>query len=341
MYETILSKMDSEQYDDNVVKEYLSKAAERRIAILVQDQAALVATGAADVESLQEVMKKFGDPSTVTDLDGINIVTDDLEELYNDLVQGQGLRWRLKSLNEALGSLRQGNFGFVFARPETGKTTFLASELTYMAAQLPENRPIVWFNNEQAGKEVKSRIYQAALGLTYEELWGNIKENRQKYNEYMKKRLILVDEATMSKKYVERACKALNPGMIVFDQIDKIKGFQSDRNDLELKAIYQWARELAKTYGPTIGICQAGASGEGKPYLTMDDVDSSKTGKQGEADWILGIGVKHDEGAETMRYMHLSKNKLRGDPDTDPQMRHGKWNCFIDPLIARYRDFDD
>ena len=30
--------------------------------------------------------------------------------------------------------------------------------------------------------------------------------------------------------------------------MDKIKGFKADRNDLELKAIYQWAREIAKKY---------------------------------------------------------------------------------------------
>jgi replicative DNA helicase len=72
--------------------------------------------------------------------------------------------WRLKSLNTALGSLRMGDFGFVFARPETGKTTFLASEVTFMAEQTEGN--ILWFNNEEQGGKVKSRCYQATLGLT-------------------------------------------------------------------------------------------------------------------------------------------------------------------------------
>lgn len=74
-------------------------------------------------------------------------ISDDLEELADSAVKQQGLRWRLSTLNQMLGSLRKGDFGFIFARPETGKTTFLASETTFMAEQLsPDSGPIIWFN---------------------------------------------------------------------------------------------------------------------------------------------------------------------------------------------------
>lgn len=74
-------------------------------------------------------------------------VTDNLDELFNSTIAKSGLRWRLNWLNKALGSLRPGDFGFIFARPETGKTTFLASEVGYMATQLTEeDGPIIWFN---------------------------------------------------------------------------------------------------------------------------------------------------------------------------------------------------
>ena len=72
-----------------------------------------------------------------------NFVTDDLDELYNETIHKPGLRWRLNALNRSLGSLRKGDFGFIFARPETGKTTFLASEISYFAEQC--NSPILWF----------------------------------------------------------------------------------------------------------------------------------------------------------------------------------------------------
>lgn len=71
-------------------------------------------------------------------------VTDDLDTLLNECVSTPGLRWRQQSLNTSLGSLRKGDFGFIFARPETGKTTFLADQTAHFLTQV--NSPILWFN---------------------------------------------------------------------------------------------------------------------------------------------------------------------------------------------------
>lgn len=263
-------------------------------------------------------------------------VTDDLEEIYNDTVHIPGLKWRLPSLNESLGSLRKGDFGFVFARPETGKTTFLASEVSYFAEQA--ERPILWFNNEEGGKKVKARIFQASLGLTLPELYSDRKKS---YNDYIyrtKGNILLYDNATATKRNIEKIIKDINPSLVIFDQIDKIKGFNADRNDLRLGSIYIWARELAKSYCPIIGVCQSDVSGEGKKWLTMDNVAESKTAKQAEADFILGIGATHEIGMEFVRYLHLSKNKLSGDETSDPSLRHGRMEVLIDPQRARYKE---
>ena len=60
---------------------------------------------------------------------------------------------------------------------------------------------------------------------------------------------------------------------------------------------------------------------------------------KGEAiDWILGIGKSNDSGYERIRFFNISKNKLMGDSDSDPRLRHDKWEALIDPEHARYRD---
>lgn len=86
--------------------------------------------------------------ATPTPTNELKFVTKSLKELYEHNVKQTGLRWRLRTLNEMLGSLRPGDFGFIFARPESGKTTFLASEVTYFAEQAHEKQlgPIIWFN---------------------------------------------------------------------------------------------------------------------------------------------------------------------------------------------------
>jgi hypothetical protein len=131
--------------------------------------------------------------------------------------------------------------------------------------------------------------------------------------------------------------EATNPALIIFDQIDKIKGFKADRNDLELKAIYQWAREIAKKYAPVIAVSQASGEADNKLWLTMNMVDGSKTAKQGEADWMLGIG-KEADNTSRLRYFSILKNKLIGDDDTLPDLRHGSTQVLIKPEVARYED---
>ena len=148
----------------------------------------------------------------------------------------------------------------------------------------------------------------------------------------------LKDKVGIHKNEIESICRKYQPSLIIFDQIDKIAGFDADREDLRLGAIYIWARELAKNYAPVIGVCQSDGSGEGVRWLTMSNVANAKTSKQAEADWILGIGAIHDTGWEKVRFFHLSKNKLTGDPDSDPSKRHAKWEVLIKPEIARYAD---
>jgi len=263
-------------------------------------------------------------------------VSDDLDTLLNETIKQPGLRWRLQCLNGSLGSLRKGDFGFIFSRPETGKTTFLASEVSNFLSQCSGN--ILWFNNEEQGSKVMLRVYQAYFGVTLETLYGNIKHYRDLFQEQSGGRFKLYDSAQINKDTVEALSKKLLPSLIIFDQIDKITGFKADREDLLLGSIYQWARELAKRYAPVIGVTQADGSGEGVRWLTMANVANAKTAKQAEADWILGIGSIHDSGWESIRFLNISKNKLMGDTDSDPKQRHGKLQCLIEPEHARYRD---
>jgi hypothetical protein len=283
------------------------------------------------LDSLEEVVEESPE-----DL----FVTDDLELLVNDVMESQGLRWRLQTMNKMVGSLRQGDFGFLFKRPETGGTTFLASEFTYMAEQAKERGmgPILWCNNEEQGSKVMLRCYQAVFGITQQELYTNLPHYKEQYEATIGNHIKIYDNARVTKQDVEKICKDINPSVIIFDQIDKVVWTDGERYDLKMKAIYQWARELAKTYGVVMGVCQAGGTAEGKKYLNMNDVDSSHTAKQGEADFMIGIGKTNTDGEEYMRFLSICKNKLAGDIDSDPQLRHGKMPVIIQPEIARYCD---
>jgi len=317
----------------NLLNEHRRRGLAGDLAKLALD----VEDGSADPQSLIEKFKDF-EVDEVTDkkFDFQNM---SLKHIYDEQDNYPGLRWRLNWLNKSLGSLRKGNFGFVFARPETGKTTFLASEITHMIKQTDGD--IIWFNNEESNRVVADRINQAFAGVERRILKGQQQAAYEKqYEDIVGDRIKLVGneitESTDPKK-IEEILKATNPALIIFDQIDKIKGFKADRNDLELKAIYQWAREIAKKYAPVIAVSQASGEADGKLWLTMNMVDGSKTSKQGEADWMLGIG-KEQDNTSRLRYFNILKNKLPGDDDTLPDLRHGSTQVLIKPEIARYED---
>lgn len=332
-YEILLNKVSEAQADDTIVEDYLKALKDRKLARVAATISLEVSEGRRPIADLLDHMSAIEEQETI--IKEYSFVTDDIEELYQSQIARPGLRWRLHCLNRSLGSLRRGDFGFIFARPETGKTTFLASEVTWMAKQA--DGPVLWINNEEQGEKVKLRCVQASLGITLDQVKHNRELAQQRYDTYVGNKIKIYDNAIIHKHEVEDMCKQLQPKLIIFDQLDKIKGFDADRPDTMYGKIYQWARELAKVYCPVIGVCQAAGTAEGQANLTMDMVAEAKTSKQAEADWIIGIGT--DE-AHMVRNLNICKNKLQGDEDTVPLLRSAPSKVLLKPLIARYEDLN-
>ena len=333
----MLSILETAEIGDDVMHQLLVDMKQRDIAEKLGIASFEMSEGKRTLTDIKEIYDSFGDVEAK--LNEIQPVTDDLDAIYNATVGTPGLRWRLGSLNRMLGSLRKGDFGFIFARPETGKTTFLASEVSHFATQAQS--PILWINNEEQGAKVMTRLYQASLGVTLEQLMRNRHESKEIYLRNTNRNVVLIDESSIHRRQIEDLCRKYQPSLVVIDQIDKIKGFAGDREDLKLGAVYIWARELAKEYCPVIGVCQADGTAEGVKWLNMGHVTNAKTSKQAEADFIVGIGATNEQGKEGTRYINISKNKLQGDPDTDPKRRHGFCEVIIEPEIARYKDIGE
>ncbi len=283
-----------------------------------------------------KTLSEINNNNSVGDENDFDFFSTDIEEVIANDKQEPGLLWRLDSLNRALGPIRKGNLGFIVARPESGKTQFVLDQGSYMMGQA--DGYVLHLNNEEAATAVLPRYYQASLGWTREQVFANPQKAKNEFYKRGGDKLLFVDKAHISAKLVEKICEKYKPKLIISDQMDKIEGFANDREDLRLGMIYRWHRELAKEYCPVMGLTQANGSGEGVKWLDMGHVANSATAKQAEADWILGIGKIHDSGYETLRFLHLSKNKLPGWEQSDPNMRHGKWEILSNPNIVRYID---
>ena len=99
--------------------------------------------------------------------------------------------------------------------------------------------------------------------------------------------------------------------VIFIDQLDKIRiDGEFSRGDERLKELYCRSRELAKRHNVAVwAVSQASYDAHGRESIDYSMLDGSKTGKAGEADIIVGIGVAEHEEFRTIKF---SKNKING-----------------------------
>jgi replicative DNA helicase len=300
-----------------------------------------------DINILREITKLAEEAET--DLDRKiehKFIEDDIGELLKSDENHTGLSWRLSCLSEHMRPMIAGDFGIVAGRPDTGKTSFLASELTYLAPQIREafkaDRPAIWFNNEGPGKRIKPRLYQAALDISITQMIDLHKKGKlvQAYKEAIDgvDRIKIMDIHDFWNYEVEEVIKKYNPALIVYDMIDNIKFAGQNagaRTDQVLESMYGWARKACVKYD-AIGICTSQISNEGDGLLfpTMGMLKDSKTGKQGACDFQIMIGRSNDFNSEHTRGIGIVKNKLRVDGKPgDPRAE-----VIFDGNRSRYRD---
>ena len=294
-----------------------------------------------------EVADAFHDITSAMDayrqrlgLKAIQYIDTPIGELLEEEFNNEGISWRLECLNNSMRKLRPGDFGIIAGRPDKGKTTFLTSEVTNFAAQLPPDRNVIWLNNEGPGKRIIPRLYQSALNLSMPEMKEQHKMGLlvPAYKETVGRldKIRVIDVHGFNTGQIEAILEENNPGVIVYDMIDNIKGFGGEaRTDLQLEEMYKWARERSVKYD-CIGLAtsQISNDGDGQQFPTLGMLKDSKTGKQGACDFQLMIGASNDPGFAGSRFISLPKNKLRRpDGPSDPRAE-----VIFDGIRARYKD---
>ena len=335
-YNILFSNLEKLEINNkDLITKTLSNLVERYFASDIIESLTQVLSGSRYglLPGIEDKLKEFYSMSEQKEEES-PFVESTLDELLHEEVLSDGLKWRLPCLNTDIGDLRGGSLGHVYARPDTGKTSFFADQVTGFASQLKDDEIIAWFNNEEKGTKVKLRLYSSLLNMTKEEIAERPEYSEAEFKRLGGDRIKIYDSALITISDIELILKQFNVRVLVIDQGDKVK-FRGDKDMAtheKLKRVYGIFRELAKEYNcDIITAGQASASGEGTQWLGLDMMDNSKTGKPGELDYAIAIGFNTDEGKEAMRFVHIAKNKMKNGV-------HGKHIVRFDALRARYKD---
>lgn len=270
-------------------------------------------------------------------------VRDSLEDIlaeYDDLANG--LHWRSPNLNMAIGPIRQGDLVVTAAFVDTGKSTWLASESTYMASQLVgTNQKVLYLNNEERGRKVKLRLWKAALGWTHEQIANDVRKARELWREKMggtfEDRFVLVDNARITPGMIRRKLREYDIGLVVVDQAYKVRVSKRGQDDKlgALQDTFEYFRGIAKEHCPVIAVHQARGDANGEPYIEMHQLAGSQQALQGEADAIITLGrTLGDEDSDEARYIYVPKNKM--ETPGDPSARNIKCKVYPRFEVARF-----
>jgi hypothetical protein len=221
----------------------------------------------------------LGEKTTYTEVDM------GLEELLDALTIEPDFKFEWEPLHTNVPGLDRGHFGIIFARPETGKTTFV-SFLAQMF--LKQGLTVAVWGNEEPAIRTKLRIIQSYFEVTRAELNRRRGDLAEVWASEAASRLHVLDCVGTTIQEIDDWCKINKPDIVFIDQLDKVKiAGKFNRGDEKLKEIYLQAREIAKRNKCLVwGVSQASAEAEGMRNVEYQYLDNSKTGKAGEADLI-------------------------------------------------------
>ena len=254
-------------------------------------------------------------------------VKDDVQDYINGWDQGFEFRFDLQSLADKVGGAGRGNLGIIFARPETGKTTFC----TYLVAEyIRQGFKVAYFANEEPGRLVKGRVFSAYLKRSIDEMKQNIEHSMEVYRNEIEPNLKLLEGRGITLQEIEKFVDIHKPDVVMVDQLDKVViSGNFSRTDEKLRALYESSRAIAKKQQVLLwSVSQASYDAQGRQEVDFSMLENSRTGKAAEADIIIGIGKNYGEEEDYIRHLCVSKNKLNG--------WHGTVTCSIDIHRARY-----
>ena len=244
----------------------------------------------------------------------------DIADILAAFQDERGVKLPTMALQEHVSGLAGGDLVGIAARPDRGKTSFIAKILTHAAPQMEAlgkgSRPMLWFNNEGVGTRIIPRIYQSALKVDFTELCRLSNEGllQERYNKAVNGVEIRVKDCHgFSLGQLEQVMEEMKPSIVVFDMMAnfRLPGASAGGNKTDsLEAGWQEAREMMVRHDCIgFGTIQISDIGDDQLYPPYNALKDSRTGIQGALDVQIMLGALNAPDMATLRGISLPKNK--------------------------------
>jgi len=152
----------------------------------------------------------FGDPTTT-----------DIEELLAFTSDDARWKFNIETLSRQVYGIGPGEFGVVFALPETGKSAFVVSTCAGPGGFCEQGAKVLYLGNEEKTSRTMLRAMQAWSGMTKEEIIKDPRSARNKFKA-IEDRLIMNDVQDWDLTKIEAYISMQKPDVLIIDQGDKV-----------------------------------------------------------------------------------------------------------------------
>lgn len=237
-----------------------------------------------------------------------------------------------RALNARIGDgMMRGHHVIIFARPEMGKTTFLAN---IAAGCLHDGHRVLYLGNEEPLADLVAKFKGRVARRTRYEVVADMDGTDALCRERGWDNMAMAQLELNTPREIEEYVQEIRPDVLIIDQLRNInvRGSKNDGFVQNLEAAAKAVRQIGLKYNClVISATQAGDSASGKSVLDMSDVADSKTGIPAQADLMIGIGATSEDEMAARRVLSLPKNKRSGRHDHFPvgvNLAIGTWSSM-------------
>ncbi len=234
-------------------------------------------------------------------------------ELVHSAANPEGPPWAVHTLNMIIGPAQLKTLGTFFGFVDSGKTSFILSNLVSFANYYKESSEMVCFaGNEEASRRVHERLLGSFFSKNKEELQGEDQQQLDADAMAAGFNRIKVFDQIGHITQIRKILDDWGPKVLIVDQGSKVMHDVKCKETDTIRVLYNFYRDLSVEYDCcVITIEQGVGESENRQWLKLSDIYNSRVGLQGELDYAVGIGkVIELKGRENIRYFHISKNKL-------------------------------